>query len=54
MEQKIEALKCYEREGRLFPHPRSVEAVQNLAVRRGIEAGFRRAEAFMILHDEWR
>jgi len=32
-----------------FPHPRSVEAIENLAIQRGIECGLKRAEAFQLI-----
>lgn len=51
LERKIEALRCYTTEARPFPHPRSEEAVRNLAQRRGIESGFTAAEAFILLRD---
>ncbi|HHL40444.1 MAG TPA: PIG-L family deacetylase [Deltaproteobacteria bacterium] len=51
---KIEALACYETEKRAFPHPRSAEAVEVLARKRGVEAGFEYAEAFMVLREMWR
>jgi len=34
-----------------FPHPRSIEAVENLSIMRGIESGLKRAEAFMLIRD---
>lgn len=50
---KIEAMKCYERESRAFPHPRSPEGITVYAKKRGIEIGYEAAEAFMILRDTW-
>ena len=44
--KKIKALGCYETERRIYPHPRSPEAVEVLAKKRGIEIGFEYAEAF--------
>lgn len=52
--RKLKAIACYGTEKRPFPHPRSVKAVTILAQKRGIEIGFRYAEAFMILRDKWR
>ena len=43
---KIRALKAYESEGRLAPHPRSEEYIRSLAYQRGREAGLKAAEAF--------
>ena len=36
----------YESEVEKFPHPRSIEAIENLAIQRGIEARLKKAEAF--------
>lgn len=49
MKQKLEALRCYEREMRAFPHPRSYEAIEALATWRGASVGMRAAEAFTIV-----
>jgi len=46
---KVEALKVYSLEVRDFPHPRSPEAIEIIAKRRGIEAGLTAAEAFEIV-----
>lgn len=51
LNRKLEAVRCYEAESRPFPHPRSEEALRNLAARRGIESGFVAAEAYVILRD---
>ncbi len=53
-QKKVEAFRCYTREKKEMPHPRSEEALRALAVRRGVEAGFPLAEGFIILRDEWR
>lgn len=53
IDKKIRALRCYETEKRVFPHPRSEEAVIVLAQKRGIEAGFTHAEAFMTVRERW-
>ena len=53
LDRKLAALECYETERREYPHPRSPEAVQVLASRRGIEAGFRAAEAFVLMRQRW-
>ena len=50
---KIEAFLCYETEKRIYPHPRSEEALKVLAQKRGVEIGFKYAEAFMIMRDKW-
>jgi len=46
---KIKAFKKYDSEVENFPHPRSTESVENLAIQRGIEVGFRKAEAFQLI-----
>jgi LmbE family N-acetylglucosaminyl deacetylase len=51
--KKMAALRCYEKEIRVFPHPRSPEGVEAVARKRGIESGFEAAEAFMVLRDSW-
>jgi N-acetylglucosamine malate deacetylase 1 len=53
IDKKLEALCCYERELRPFPHPRSETGIRTLALKRGMEAGFSHAESFMLLRDEW-
>jgi len=49
LEAKKQALLRYESELRPFPHPRSIEAIENLAGRRGNEVGLLYAEAFHIV-----
>ena len=46
---KIRAFKQYTTEIQKFPHPRSPESIQNLAIHRGIEAGIKNAEAFRLI-----
>lgn len=46
---KEQALRCYGKELRAFPHTRSLQAIQALAVLRGAQAGFEMAEAFEIV-----
>lgn len=53
IDAKIQALRCYETEKRVFPHPRSEEALKVLAQKRGTEIGFEYAEAFMIIREKW-
>jgi LmbE family N-acetylglucosaminyl deacetylase len=45
---KMEALRAYEAELRAFPHPRSLKAVEALALWRGATAGVEAAEAFVL------
>ena len=47
-EKKIEALKCYSKELRDSPHPRSIEGVSNLAMYRGSTIGVNHAESFLL------
>ncbi len=49
LETKKQALCCYAKELRAFPHPRSIEAVEHLARLRGSESGFAAAEAYVPL-----
>lgn len=46
---KVAALRCYEEEMRLWPHPRSYEAVDVLARWRGASVGLPAAEAFELV-----
>ena len=50
-EAKIAAMKVYESEIKLYPHPRSLEAIEVLAKKRGAEAGVKFAEAFMLIRE---
>ena len=47
---KIKAYKMYKREVAKFPHPRSVIAIESLAIQRGVQAGFKKAEAFKLVY----
>lgn len=51
LEQKLAALKCYEKEMRSFPHARSYEAVRALARLRGASVGLAAAEAFSVIRE---
>ncbi len=53
IDKKITAYKCYETEKRNYPHSRSEEALKIIAQKRGVEIGFKYAEAFMIMRDKW-
>lgn len=48
---KIQAMQQYESEARLFPHPRSPEALRISAQRWGSVVGMEAAEAFELLRD---
>ncbi len=43
---KIKAFKMYKSEIKKFPHPRSIKAIENLSIQRGVESGLKNAEAF--------
>ncbi len=53
VKEKLKALSCYsntfESEIPPFPHPRSVEAVENQGKKRGVDVGLCAAEAFVAL-----
>jgi LmbE family N-acetylglucosaminyl deacetylase len=49
IERKIEALRAYDHEMREFPHARSYDALQALAVLRGASVGLPSAEGFVTL-----
>jgi len=48
---KIKAFKQYKSEVEKFPHPRSTEAIKSLSLVRGIESGFKYAEAFKLIKE---
>lgn len=48
IEKKVNALKIYESEMRIFPHSRSIIALEALAKWRGASIGYNTAEAFMV------
>jgi len=47
---KIKGFKMYKSELMKFPHPRSINAIENLAIYRGTQSGLRKAEAFELVH----
>jgi LmbE family N-acetylglucosaminyl deacetylase len=49
--KKLKAMSVYKTEVRKYPHPRSLEAIEALARKRGSEAGVEFAEAFMLIRD---
>lgn len=51
LDRKLQAIGCYRKELRPFPHPRSIEAVRALATLRGSQSGFSAAEAFMVIRE---
>lgn len=49
LQHKLDAMACYQGESRVFPHPRSSEALSALAKYRGSHAGLAAAEAFELI-----
>ena len=46
---KIKAFKMYKSEIKNFPHPRSLQSIESLAVQRGVESNKKKAEAFRLI-----
>ena len=46
---KLKALKEYKSEINPFPHPRSLKFIESLSHVRGVESGFKNAEAFQLI-----
>jgi len=49
LQRKQQALACYDEELRMFPHPRSLKAIEVLSQFRGVQSGMMAAEAFSVL-----
>jgi len=49
LEVKLEAMRVYQTQLKLFPHERSLEAIRALARLRGATVGFEAAEAFVLI-----
>lgn len=49
--KKVKAMRVYKSEIKKFPHPRSLAMMEILAKNRGSEAGFKYAEAFMLIRE---
>ena len=49
LDAKIKAMESYEFESRLYPHPRSPEALKIYAQKNGINVGVKFAEAFCLI-----
>lgn len=49
IKNKIKAFQFYESEVMKFPNPRSVKAIESLALLRGVESGLLNAEAFRLI-----
>ena len=48
---KCKALACFKSETRKYPHPRSSEGLMALASYRGIQSGFKYAEAYQLIRN---
>jgi len=48
---KLDAIQSYESELKEYPHPRSIEAIDILAKKRGSEVSLKYAEAFMLIRE---
>ena len=48
---KLKAFKMYKSEVMKFPHPRSIKAIENLAIQRGVECSLKKAEAFQLIRN---
>lgn len=46
---KVKACKCYTTEIQKFPNPRSLEFIESLAIKRGVESGLKKAESFELI-----
>ncbi len=51
LEDKLKAMQCYKSELKEYPHPRSLEGIKILSQKRGMEVGFKNAEAFMLIRE---
>ena len=51
LEYKLKAMSCYKSELKDYSHPRSLEGIKILSQKRGMEAGLKTAEAFIIIKE---
>ncbi len=51
LSQKLRAMACYESELRPYPHPRSLQALEERAAHWGSQVGRRAVEAFQVLRE---
>ena len=51
LKDKLKAMSCYGNELKEYPHPRSLEAIEALAKKRGAEAGLKASEAFALIRE---
>ena len=49
LEVKLRAMQVYETEVRKYPHPRSLEALRQIAYRNGAIVGLKAAEMFQLI-----
>lgn len=50
-EKKKESMSCYKTQLKDYPHPRSLDGIEILAKKRGMEAGLKYAESFILLRE---
>jgi len=48
IDDKLKAMLCYKSELKKYPHPRSLKGIKILAQKRGMEAGLKYAESFIL------
>ncbi|MHA7865524.1 PIG-L deacetylase family protein [Flagellimonas marinaquae] len=46
---KLDSFRCFTTQIKAFPHPRSIESIENLSKMRGASVNIARAEAFMVV-----
>lgn len=51
IEDKINAMKCYQSQIKKYPHPRSIEGIKYMAACRGSIIGVQYAESFMLVRE---
>jgi hypothetical protein len=51
LDDKIDAMKIFEKEMGKFPFPRSEKTIRSLAAFRGSQSGFEAAEAFELIYE---
>lgn len=51
LEKKIEAMKCYESQIKVYPNPRSTDGIKALAMYRGSTVSVQYAESFMLVRN---
>ncbi|WP_029201183.1 PIG-L deacetylase family protein [Oribacterium sp. NK2B42] len=51
IEDKINAMRCYQSQIKDYPHPRSIEGIKSMAAYRGSTIGVKYAESFMLVRE---